>query len=67
MHMVVEGELAVKLYANDVEFGTTVNGNRRQDKVIMGRGFTVLNLLKTKALVLWDSVSCTSYCTTSES
>ena len=41
-----EGELDVKLHAEDVKFGTSMNGNSRQD------GFTVLDLLKTKAIVL---------------
>ena len=49
-HMVLEGELGIKLHKND-EVVTSANGNPRQDQVTTG-GFTVLDLLTTKALVL---------------
>ena len=49
--MVFEGELAVKLYAKDVEVGTSSDRNPRQDQVTTG-GLTVLDQLTTKALVL---------------
>ena len=35
--MVFEGELAVKLHAKDVEVGTSLDRNPRQDQVAMGR------------------------------
>ena len=37
MHMVFEGELAVKHHAKAVEVGTSSDRNHRQDQVIMGR------------------------------
>ena len=37
MHMVFEGELAVKLQAKDVKVGTSSDRNPRQDQVTMGR------------------------------
>ena len=36
-YMVFEDEPAVKLYAKNVEVGTSANGNHRQDQVTMGR------------------------------
>ena len=50
-HMVFEGEPAVKFHSKNIEVGTSANGNPRQDQVTMG-GYTVLDLLTTKALVL---------------
>ena len=35
-HMVFD-ENAVKLHANNVEIGTSANGNHKQDQVTMGR------------------------------
>ena len=35
--MVFEGELTVKLHANDAEVGTSSERNPRQDQVTMGR------------------------------
>ena len=49
-HMVFEDEPAAKLH--NVEVGSSANGNPRQDQVTMGR-LTVLDLLTTKALVLF--------------
>ena len=49
--MVFEGEPAVILHAKNIEVGTSANGNSRQTKSPWG-GFTVLNLLTSKALVL---------------
>ena len=47
--MVFKGELAVKLHVKDVEVGTS----KTQDKTKSPwGGLTVLDLLKTKALVL---------------
>ena len=37
MHMVFEGELAVKLHAKDVEVVTSSDRNPRPDKVTIGR------------------------------
>ena len=48
--MVFKGEPAVKLHAKNVEVRTGANGNPRQDQVHVV-GFTVLDLLTTKALV----------------
>ena len=45
--MVFKGELAVELCTEDIEVGTSVNGNPRQDQ-----GFTFLDL--TAALVLLE-------------
>ena len=48
-HMVLEGELAINLHANDIEVGTSASENPRQDQVILGRAhspgsrFTFLN------------------------
>ena len=50
--MVFEGELAVKLHAKDVEVMSSSDINPRQTKSPWG-GFTVLDLLKIKALVLY--------------
>ena len=36
MHMAFEGEPAVKLHTNNVEVGTSLNGNPRQNQVITG-------------------------------
>ena len=36
MHMVFEGELAVKLHAKDVEVLTSLDRNSRQNQVTMG-------------------------------
>ena len=36
-HMIFEGEPAVILHAKNIEVGTSVNGNRRQDQVTTGR------------------------------
>ena len=47
--MVVEGELAVKLYAKDVEVWTIMNGNAIKKKVNKGR-FINLDLLRIKDL-----------------
>ena len=47
MHIVFEGELAVKLHAKDVEVGTSSDRNSRQDQVTMGE-LTVLDLQTTK-------------------
>ena len=49
--MIFEGEPAVKLHAKNIEVGTSANGNPRQPKSPRG-GFTVLDLLTTKALDL---------------
>ena len=53
MHMVFAGELAVKLHAKDVEVETGTNGNSQKDKLLFG-GFTVLDQLMTKKLVLLE-------------
>ena len=37
MHMVFEGEPAVKFHAMNVKVGTSTNGNRRQDQVTISR------------------------------
>ena len=59
--MVFEGKLAAKLHAKDVEVGTSANRNPIQDQVTMETrdkakspwgGFTVLDLLTNKALIL---------------
>ena len=47
MHMVLEGELAVKLHAMDVEVGTSPDRNQRQDQKVkssMARCLPVENL-----------------------
>ena len=49
--MVFECELAVKLHAKNVEVGLTVMETPDKTKSQL-RGFTVLDLLTTKALVL---------------
>ena len=36
-HMVIEGEINVKIHAKDAEVGLCANGNPRQDQVTMGR------------------------------
>ena len=54
--MVFEGELAVKLHAEEVEVCTSSERNHREERVAMGDrggvGFTAMDLLTTKALVL---------------
>ena len=50
-HMVIEGEPAVEHHTKNVEIGTSANGNPRQDQSPW-EGFTVLDLLTTKVLVL---------------
>ena len=37
-HMVLEGELAVKLHAKNIEVETSANGNLRQDPSLYGEG-----------------------------
>ena len=37
MHMLIEGELAVKFHTIDVGVWTSANGNHRQDQVTKGR------------------------------
>ena len=37
MHMVFEGDPAVKLHVKNIEVGTSANGNPRQDQVTMRR------------------------------
>ena len=37
MYMVFEGKHAVKFHTNNVEVGTSGNGNPREDQVTMGR------------------------------
>ena len=55
MHIVFKGELAVKLRAKNVEVGTSADGHPWQDQVTRSwtrPGFTVKDLLTTKALAL---------------
>ena len=66
MHTIFDGDLAVKLHANDVNIKTSANGNPDKTTSPWG-GFTVLGLLTTKALVLFGFISGTSDGTTPES
>ena len=50
-HMVFEGELAVKLHAKDVEVGTSLDINPRQDHVTMRRAHGPGSTITTKAFV----------------
>ena len=52
VHMVFEGEPAVKLHDKNIEVGTSANENPRQDQVTMGRVHSP-DLLTTIVLVLF--------------
>ena len=60
VHLVIEGELAVNFHAKDIEVGSSVNSNPRQDQVILSRDpigilvKMVLDPITTEAFVLLE-------------
>ena len=66
-HWVFEGELAVKLRDKDTEVWTSANWNTKQYQVTLERGSHSWIYYPLTPWFCWDSVSCTSDCTTPES